>query len=77
MAMDTHYFTFDQTNIHPDTGKALAGYWVEIAADSSDKANRKMFELFGNQWKTQYCERQFMKCYTFFPKGCYARFEVD
>jgi hypothetical protein len=75
--MDTHYFTFGRSHQHPETGELLCDYWVEIVASSSQKARDKMFELFGRKWGFHYHERQFMRAYHLFKKGCYARYEVD
>jgi hypothetical protein len=75
--MQTHYFTFGQTHCDPQTGEKLKDYWVEVYADNANKAREKMFEIFGGRWGFHYCERQFMKHYAHFPKGCYARYEVD
>jgi len=75
--MDTHYFTFGQKHVHPETGEQLKDYWIEVCAKSSKKARELMFKLFGNKWGFQYCERKFMKCYSHFPKGCYAKYEID
>lgn len=77
MAMETHYFTFGQSHVHPETKESMKDYWIEIVADSVEKARRKMFEMFGNKWGFQYHESQFMRYYSQFPKGCYSRIEVD
>jgi len=75
--MDTHYFTFGYGHTHPETHEDMRDYWIEIIADSPEKARAKMFELFGNKWGFHYTERKFMKLYTSFPKGCYQRIELD
>jgi hypothetical protein len=75
--METHYFTFGQAHIHPQTNEPLKDYWIEIMAGSSNKARQKMFELFNQRWGFQYSEKQFLKIYHHFPKGCYARYELD
>lgn len=77
MAMATHYFTFDQNQLHPETKEPLGDYWIEIDADSADKAKKKMLDLFGTEWKAHYTELQFMRYYMPHNKGCYAHYEVD
>jgi hypothetical protein len=76
MALDTYYFTFSKNYLHPETKKPLSDYWIEIAATSLNKAERKMRELFGDEWRA-HSELQFMRYYMPCNKGCYARYEID
>ena len=73
----THYFTFGQVHVHPETGESLKDYWIEIVSNSAEKARQKMFELFKTKWGFQYHEKQFMRFMKQFPKGCYAHYELD
>lgn len=75
--METFCFTFGQTHTHPETGIPLKDYWVEIAANSLEKARAHMFELFGAKWAFSYHEKRFMRYRNMYPKGCLERWELD
>lgn len=77
MSAYTHYFTFGQAHVHPETFEPMKDYWIEIMASSRNEAREKMVEIFGLKWGLQYCERYFMKIYRMFPRGCYAKYEID
>lgn len=72
-----YYFTFGKGQDHPDTGKPMQGYWVEIVADSVKKAKNKMVSLFGKRWSHQFNETVFMSVRRYHPNGCYEFHEVD
>ena len=52
--MEKYYFTFGQD-------QRYTGYFVVIEASSSDAARKKMFDIFGSDWSSQYDKNQWVE----------------
>jgi len=65
--MTTHYFTFGQIHTHSFNGKTLdKDFVVEIQQEREGQARKRMFELFGQKWASEYDKKPDME---YFPKG--------
>ena len=67
--MNTYFFTFGQSHVHPETLEPLKDNWIEVQGESYNEARQKMFAKYGDKWAFQYDIDNFEPNY--FPKGCY------
>lgn len=75
--MNKFFFSFGQSHKCPNTDIFLKDYWVEISAPNMDLARKKMFEIFDSKWGFAYDEKHFQKIASYFPKGCYTRYQIQ
>lgn len=69
--MSTFYLTFPlryKYDEHPSGQSISPDGWVEIEADSYDKARSTAFETFGSAWAFLYEKKDFTP--ELFPAGC-------